>query len=679
MPTSPILLRKAAVLGAGVMGAQIAAHFANAGIPALLFDLPAKEGDHGDRHQGDRQPRQARARAARGEGPRRGHRGVQLRRDLALLAECDLVIEAIGERLDWKRDLYGRSRRISRRRGVRVEHVGPVARGAVGDAARGACGTRFCGIHFFNPPRYMHLVELIAHAATDGAISIVLETFLTTTLGKGVIRAQGHAQLHRQPHGHLLDAGDDAAHAGFGLGFDVVDALTGPAIGRAKSATYRTADVVGLDTLAHVDEDDVDTLPDDPWHACSTRPPVLAGLVAQGALGAKDEGRLLPQGRQGHRGARPRGAASTRRRRRSLPEVAAILKIESPAEQFAKLRASAHPQAQFLWAIFRDLFHYGAYHLADDRRQRARRRPRDALGLRLAAGTVRDVAGRGMAAWRGGSRRHRGRQGARQGAAAAVGDGPDERCGGVHAATARTRRRATTFAPRSTLPVYARQLLPRAGAGREPASSGTTSSKTTPCACGTCGDDVGIVSFKSKVHTVGAGVLDGILRAIDDAEREFAGLVIWQTREPFSLGANLAELGPAIEGAAVGRDRRRWWRKFQRTASACGTASCRRSPRCAAWRSAASCEFIMHATRTVAALESYIGLVEAGVGLLPAGGGCKELAVRAADEAKRGAAAARSTCSPSSARISRRSRWRRCRRARSRRRSWASCGRPTSW
>ena len=151
------------------------------------------------------------------------------------------------------------------------------------------------------------------------------------------------------------------------------------------------------------------------------------------------------------------------------------------------------------------------------------------------------------------------------------------------------------------------------------------------------GDDVGIVSFRSKANTIGEDVLDGVLRAVDEAERHCAGLVIWQTKEPFSLGANLAAIAPAIEA-------KQWDKieavvaKFQDTAM-----RLRRSliPTVCAVRGMAlggSCEFILHADRTVAALESYIGLVEVGVGLLPAGGGCKELAVRAADEVRRGAA-----------------------------------------
>ncbi|OLG74724.1 3-hydroxyacyl-CoA dehydrogenase, partial [Xanthomonas oryzae pv. oryzae] len=151
----------------------------------------------------------------------------------------------------------------------------------------------------------------------------------------------------------------------FGLGFDEVDALTGPLVGRPKSATYRTSDVVGLDTMAHVIKTMGDTLPDDPWHQYFTSPKWLDALIAKGALGQKVGAGIFRKvgkdivvvdlEKQDYRPAD----------RVAAPEVVDILKIKNPAEKFATLRESEHPQAQFLWATFRDLFHYSAVHLAD--------------------------------------------------------------------------------------------------------------------------------------------------------------------------------------------------------------------------------------------------------------------------------------------------------------------------
>ena len=123
------------------------------------------------------------------------------------------MIEAIAERLDWKRDLYEKIAPHVAPHAILASNTSGLSLAALSAAVPAALRPRFCGIHFFNPPRYMYLVEVIAAPETDAALLDALEAFLTTTLGKGVIRAQGHAQFHRQPHRHLLGPGDDEAHA----------------------------------------------------------------------------------------------------------------------------------------------------------------------------------------------------------------------------------------------------------------------------------------------------------------------------------------------------------------------------------------------------------------------------------------------------------------------------------
>jgi 3-hydroxyacyl-CoA dehydrogenase len=182
--------------------------------------------------------------------------------------------------------------------------------------------------------------------------------------------------------------------------------------------------------------------------------------------------------------------------------------------------------------------------------------------------------------------------------------------------------------PRSTARVYARQHFPDALIG-ERFDRGTTIFETDAVRCWSFGDDVGIVSFKTKMNTIGAGVLDGVHQAIDHAEKNLAALVIWQTGEPFSAGADLSGAMEALQGGRVA-DFEAMVARFQATSMRIKHALV---PVVAAIRGMAlggGCEFQMHAAKTVAALESYVGLVEAGVGLLPAGGGLKELALRAA-------------------------------------------------
>jgi 3-hydroxyacyl-CoA dehydrogenase len=631
MADHPFRIRRVAVLGAGVMGAQIAAHLANASVETILYDLPAKDGNPNgivDKAIANLSKLSPAPLATKGRGAEIV--AANYGQHLEWLAGCDLVIEAIAERMDWKHDLYAKV----------APHLAPHAIFAsntsglpIRELARGlpeAVHPRFCGVHFFNPPRYMHLAELIPIAATAPKVLDDLEAFLTTTLGKGVVRAKDTPNFIGNRIGVFSMLSTMHHTQAFGLGFDVVDALTGPAIGRPKSATYRTADVVGLDTMGHVIKTMADTLPDDPWHRYFAAPAVLSGLVAQGALGQKSGAgffrkagkdiQVLDVARQDYRLAD--GAPSA--------EVAAILKVRDPAAKLAQLRASADPQAQFLWAVFRDLFHYTAFHLAEiaDSAREVDFAIRwgygwnlgpfelwQASGWQQVAGWIAEdiAAGKTMAsaplpAW--------------------VSDGRS----GVHGPDGSWSPAANGPRARSSHPVYCRQHFPEALLG-ERFDNGTTLLETDAVRLWTLGGGIGIVSFKTKMNTVGAGVLEGIHAAIDHAEKHLDALVIWQAGEPFSAGADLSG---AMESLKAGRLDQfdAMVARFQQTSMRIKHALV---PVVAAVRGLAlggGCEFQMHSAKTVAALESYIGLVEAGVGLLPAGGGLKEIALRAAQSAQ---------------------------------------------
>ena len=636
MSESRFLVRKAAVLGAGVMGAQIAAHLANASVPVVLFDLAAKEGDP------SAIARNAIANLAKLEPPplAGGDRIAAIEaanydRDLARLAECDIVVEAIAERIDWKRDLYAKVAPHIAPHALVASNTSGLSIASLAQALPEPMRARFCGVHFFNPPRYMHLVELIAHPATDPALLDRLEAFLVTTLGKGVIRAKDTPNFVANRVGIFSVLATMAHTERYGLSYDVVDALTGPAIGRAKSATYRTCDVVGLDTMAHVVRTMRETLPDDPWHALFAEPPVLAALVAKGALGQKSGAGFFRKVGRDIQVLDPKAGDYKPAAGSVDPDVAKILAIRDPGEKLAKLRASTHPQAQFLCAIFRDLFHYCAFHLADiaDNARDVDLALRWGFGWSMGPFELWQAAGwRDVASWIRDDV-EAGRTLASARLPSWVSDGVAS--SGVHTPQGAYSAAANAFRARSSLPVYERQLFPDPVYG-ERAAQGTTIFETPALRMWQLDGDVAIVSFKTKAHTIGEAVLDGLLAAIERAEREHAGLVMWQTREPFSFGADLASFEPDVRAG-------RWSAieaivaKFQHTAQRLKYSLV---PTVAAVRGMAlggSCEFVLHCDRTVAALESYIGLVEAAVGLLPAGGGCKELAVRATREVARGA------------------------------------------
>ena len=626
--SNSLLIRRAAVLGAGVMGAQIAAHLTNAGVDTVLFDLPAKEGPADGivlkaiANLGKLSPAPlASTSLAEAITPANYESGLEQ------LKDCDLIIEAIAERMDWKQDLYRKIAPFVADHAVLASNTSGLGINKLADVLPEQLRHRFCGVHFFNPPRYMHLVEVIPTRLTEPKVVDGLEAFLVTAVGKGVVIARDTPNFIGNRIGVFSMLATMHHTEQFGLGFDVVDALTGPAVGRPKSATYRTADVVGLDTMAHVIKTMADTLPDDPWHAYFKAPVWLSGLIEKGALGQKNgagfyrkAGKdivVLDLAKQDYRLSEQKAS----------DEVAAILAIRNPAEKFARLRASGDKQAQFLWACFRDLFHYTAYHLADiaDTARDVDFAIRWGYGWKLGPFETWQAAGWQQVAKWVQEDIDAGKAMSKAPLPAWVLDGRD----GVHGKEGSWSAADGKYKPRSTHPVYARQLFPDPILG-EKFDQGSTVWENDGVRLWTLGNDgVGIISFKTKMHTVNDQVLDGIQHAIGVAEEKLKAVVIWQNGEPFSAGADLKGALGLLQGGRFD-DFEHMVANFQRTSMRIKHSLV---PVVSAVRGLAlggGCEFQMHSARTVAALESYIGLVEAGVGLLPAGGGLHELAVRAA-------------------------------------------------
>ena len=626
-------VRRAAVLGAGVMGAQIAAHLIDARVPTVLFDLPAKEGDKsGIARKAIEGLKKLQPSPLAGRETAAFLQAANYDEHLGLLADCDLVIEAIAERLDWKMDLYHKVAPHLPPQAIFASNTSGLSINTLTEACPRELRPRFCGVHFFNPPRYMRLVEIIPCRDSLAPVLDDLERFLVTTIGKGVIRAKDTPNFVANRVGVFSMLATIANAAQLSIPFDVVDDLTGPRLGRPKSATFRTADVVGLDTFAHVVKTMQEGLPQDPWHGLFRSPPWLTQLIEAGALGAKTQKGIYQKKGKELRVLDPARGQHVEATGKADAGVIEILKIDDPAQKLERLRASEHPEAQFLWACFRDTFHYIAYHLKD------------------IAHTARDVdlAMRWGFGWKLGPFEIWQAAGWRQVAAAIEEDiaagkalasvplpswarEPERK--GVHFPAGSYDAATHTLVGRSTLDVYRRQLRPDTVLGESRATLGETVYENAGVCAFNSGDDVLVVSFKSKSHSISPEVLEGLNRALDLAEERFTGLVIWQAEPPFSVGANLESLRPALEAGD--------WRSIEGVISLFQKTSMRlrysRIPTVAATQGyvlGGGCEFVMHCDRTVAALESYVGLVEAGVGLLPGGGGCKELALRAARESK---------------------------------------------
>ena len=633
-------VKKVAVLGAGVMGAQIAAHLVNVKVPVVLFDLPAKEG-----------PKNGVVTKAV-EGLKKlkpSPLGVpedaaliqqaNYEEHLSLLGECDLVIEAIAERMDWKVDLYKKIAPHVAKHAILASNTSGLSITKMAEALPEAIKPRFCGIHFFNPPRYMLLVELIATPTTNAEVLDQLETFVTSGLGKGVVRAKDTPNFIANRVGIAGMLGTMREVEKFGLGFDVVDDLTGKKLGRASSGTFRTADVVGLDTMAHVIKTLQDTLSadTDPFYASFGTPEVLKKLLEKGHLGQKTKaGFYKKQGRDILRfeleseSYVPAG--------QKADEVYGRMLKKPAGERLKLLRNSTGPQGQFLWSILRNGFHYAAVHLATiaetardvDQALRwgfgMKQGPfelwQEAGWLQVAQWIQEDIdAGKALSKaplpkW--------------------VFEGPVAEAGGVHTEQGSFNPTTGKFEPRRVLPVYSRQLFPellRGEAGPRFEAAGTTLHEDRNLRIWTLDDEVLIVSLKTKMHTISPEVCEGLQQAVEMAEKDFQGMVVWSGDEPFSAGADLESTLPAFiaVGVAAIEDAEGF---MQQTMLRLRYASV---PVVSAIRGLAlggGCELGLYSAKRVVAMESYIGLVEVGVGLVPGAGGLTYIARRAAENAQ---------------------------------------------
>lgn len=635
-------VKKVAVLGAGVMGAQIAAHLVNVKVPVVLFDLPAKDG-----------PKNGIVMRAIDGLKKLKPAPLGVPEDAALigmanyeehmeqLLECDLIIEAIAERMDWKTDLYHKIAPFIAEGAIVASNTSGLSITKLSEALPESIKPRFCGIHFFNPPRYMTLVELINTPTTEPKVLDDLEAFVTSALGKGVIRAHDTPNFiaNRVGIASMLATIKEAEN--FGLSYDVVDDLTGKKLGRASSGTFRTADVVGLDTMAHVIKTLQDNLGEgktpDPFESMYGTPPVLAKLLESKSLGQKtgagfykkvgrDILRLDPESMEYV----PGGAKSD--------DVVGRMLKKPAGERLALLRNAEGAEARFLWAILRDQFHYAAVHLesiAETARDidfamrwgfGSKQGPfelwQQAGWLQVATWIKEDIdAGKAISNaplpdW--------------------VFSGPVADAGGVHTPEGSWSASAKKFVARRDLPVYARQHFPENVLGSNAPNfltAGTTVHEDDAIRLWTLdGDDVLIASIKTKMHAISPDVAEGLAMGVDLAEKSYKGLVIWSNDEMFSAGADLQAMLPAfmmggasaVEGAEA---------ELQNVMLKMRYATV---PVVSAIRGLAlggGCEMAVYSAKRVAAMESYIGLVEVGVGLVPGAGGLAYIARRAAENA----------------------------------------------
>jgi 3-hydroxyacyl-CoA dehydrogenase len=603
-----------AVLGAGAMGAQIALHCANAGIPALLLDLTpelAREGLEKARKLKPDPQFTADAFRLVSTG--------SFDADLQRISSADWIVEAVVERLDIKQALLARVEQHRSPGAVVSSNTSGIPIGSLAEARSPEFRRHWLGTHFFNPPRYLQLLELIPTSDTDPAVVERVTRFADHTLGKGVVIAKdtpnfigNHIALYGVVRTLDLLAGDGAA-ASPTYTIEEIDAITGPALGRPGSATFRTMDLAGLDVLAHVLRNLQERLPDEADRRAFATPALLTSLIERGALGEKT-GRGFYERRRGADGEteirtldlrtleyRPRQSArlATLEMAKGIDDVASRVRtlFESTDKAGHFLRKTLAPTLIYTARITPEI----AYSIDDvDRVMRwgfgwelGPFELFDAIGVRAVVDAATTVGGHAM----------------RGGVPRLVQQVLD---------SGRDRFRTGLVPPAAPDLQILRSARERSAVVRKNAGASLID----------LGDGVLSVEFHSKMNAIGADTVQMLQAGVKEASKNHQALVVGSEASNFSAGANLMlVLLEAQDGNWDEIDL--MVRGFQQAVMALRYSDVPVVIAPAGLALGGGAEIALHGDRVQAAAETYLGLVEVGVGLIPAGGGTKEMLVRA--------------------------------------------------
>ena len=621
-------LRRVAVLGAGTMGSRIAAHFANAGFPVDLLDIviPGQANRNAAALGGIEGAVKQRPVGFFTESARALIAPGNFEDDLGRLGACDWIIEAVTEQLEVKRQLLGKVAGARAPGAILSTNTSGIPLARISEGWDAEARRHFLGTHFFNPPRYLHLVEIIRGVETAPDVLEWVSTFCDLHLGKGVVPCKDTPNFIANRIGTFFAATLFKLTVEGDYTVEEVDALTGSLIGLPNSATFRLADIVGLDIWAHVLNNLRELAPDDPGRDRYVPPEFMTRLIERGWLGEKrGQGfykRVGPQKEihaidlktlEYHAARKPR-----------FPSVDAARNIEELPQRVRALVAAQDRPGKFLWTLFRDLLVYSASMIPEisDRVVEIDRAMRWGYANKLGPFEMWDALGVEESVKR-------------------------MRSEGVTVPASVERMLATgaksfyEAADRNGTP-GTRYFDLNAGAYRDlEARPGVLALNEIRRARGVVkknpgaslvdlGDGVLCLEFHTKMNAIGEDILQMVQAAIEETSRGFEALVIANQGEHFSAGANLmmillaAQEGEWDELNAV-------IQRFQQATMAVKYAP---KPVVAApfgMTLGGGCEFVLHSARAQASAETYMGLVEAGVGLIPAGGGCKEMLLRLGD------------------------------------------------
>lgn len=649
---SPLEYRKnfpcAAILGTGTMGAQLAALFVNSGVDTVLFGLSAEENEQETAAGALKRLPQMKPPPLVLPEYAQHIQTADYKNDLSRLAKCSLVIEAVSEKMEIKQHLYNLIGPHLATDAILASNTSGLSIQELSAQLDPPLRERFCGIHFFNPPRFMPLVELIAQKNIEEKRLHQLEGFLSIVLGKEVVRAQDTPGFIANRLGMFSMAAVFHWMKEFNIAPDTVDELTGSLIGRAKSACFRTADIVGLDILDNVMKHLKTQLSHDPWQRYFELPDWVSHLQEQGFLGAKSGKGVYHKTKENILVFDPEKNDYRPIKKNKSKEISRIFAAPL-AEVLPHLAASSDPQARFLWAIHRDLFHYASIHLAD------------------IANDIRtiDTAMRSGFGWKEGVFEFWHKSGGnkitrllaediKQGNALSAMNLPGWTSRGLYTQDGAWSAKHKRYIAPSSHPLFRRQLL-RKIIARQPELDVVHEDEELRLI--NLKDGIAALSFKTKMHTLSYELLLSFNKLLDELETNYSALIIWQPEAPFCAGANLYQI---LAGAKLGKTQKvnlmsslkqRALETFNPKLPKLGDLPSIKEvlvhlqnlfmrlkhgpiPTVAAVQGIAiggGCELLLHCDKVVATMESYIGLVEMGVGVIPAGGGSKEMAQRATE------------------------------------------------
>ena len=630
------IIKKVAVLGSGVMGSRIACHFANIGLEVLLLDIVPKDAPEGDAKARNKIVNDALAFALK-SNPSPIYSKSFARRistgnfddDLSRIKDCDWVIEVVIERLDIKKQVFANVEKYRKPGALITSNTSGIPIHLMAEGRSDDFKKHFCGTHFFNPPRYLKLLEIIPTADTDKAVVDFLMHYGEKFLGKTTVLAKDTPAFIGNRIGvfsmmSLLQYVEKT-----GMTVEEVDKLTGPVVGRPKSATFRTADVVGIDTLALVANSLVENVPNDEAKDSLEVPVFVNKMIENKWLGSKTEQGFFKKVK-GEGGKSEIHALNLKTleyepsQKVKFAALEATKPVDDLRQRLRMLIAAKDKAGDFYRATLFPLFAYSSNRIPEisDELYKIDDAIKAGYGWELGPFDTWDALG----------------VEATVKAMEAAGNKPAQwvydMLAGGNASFYKIENGHRLY---YDIPSKTYKVIP--GTEEFILLENIRESKTVWKNSGTTITDIGDgilnLEFHTKMNSIGGEVLEGINKAIDLAEKEYKGLVISNEGANFSAGANVGMIFMmAVEQEYDELDFA--IRQFQNTIMRIRYSSI---PVVVAPHNMAlggSCEMCLHADKVVAHAESYIGLVEFGVGLIPGGGGTKEFAVRLSDSLHEG-------------------------------------------